>query len=301
MRKMASLKVEGAITAMVTPFDNESGEIDVEGLKQNVEFQIANGISGLVPCGTTGESPTLSHDEHDEVIELTVKAAHGRVPVIAGTGSNSTQEALRLSRHAEEVGADAVLVVSPYYNKPTQEGLYRHFKAIAESISIPVVIYNIQSRTGVNVETSTLQQLSQIRNIIAVKEASGNMAQMMDVINQLPPTFSVVSGDDNLTLPLMALGGRGVISVISNLLPKKVSELCAAGLKGDFATARKIHYELLPIFKAAFLETNPIPIKAAMNLAGMPAGPVRMPLCEMQEANYDKLRAVLVKMGVVKG
>ncbi len=298
---MAAVKIEGAITAMVTPFDSETGKIDVEGLNRNVEFQIANGISGLVPCGTTGESPTLSHDEHDEVIELTVKAARGRVPVIAGTGSNSTQEALRLSKHAEEVGADAVLVVSPYYNKPTQEGLYRHFKAIAESISIPVVVYNIQGRTGVNVETSTLARLSKVNGIIAVKEASGSLPQMMDVISQLPPAFSVVSGDDNLTLPLLALGGRGVISVVSNLLPRKVSDLCAAGLKGDLATARKIHFELLPIFKAAFIETNPIPIKAAMNLAGLPAGPVRMPLCEMQSANYEKLKAVLQQMGVVKG
>ncbi|MBI2550412.1 4-hydroxy-tetrahydrodipicolinate synthase [Candidatus Woesearchaeota archaeon] len=295
-----NVRIEGAMTAMVTPF-TEDGKLDVEGLRKNVEFQIANGISGLIPCGTTGESPTLSHDEHDLVIEETVKAARGRVLVIAGTGSNSTQEALRLSKHAEEAGADAVLVVSPYYNKPTQEGLYRHFKAIAESISIPVVVYNIQGRTGVNIETATLARMAQsCSNIIAVKEASGNVAQMMDVLEQLPKTFSVVSGDDNMTMPLMALGGRGVISVVSNLIPKKVSDMCAAALKGDFAAARKLHFEMLPLFKAAFIETNPIPIKAAMSLAGLPSGPVRMPLCEMQPTNLDKLKAALQKMGVLK-
>ncbi len=300
MDSKTNIRMEGAMTAMVTPF-TEDGRLDVEGLRKNIEFQIANGISGLVPCGTTGESPTLSHDEHDLVIGETVKAASGRVPVIAGTGSNSTQEALRLSKHAEEAGVDAVLVVSPYYNKPTQEGLYRHFKAIAESVSIPVVVYNIQGRTGVNIETATLARMVQsCSNIIAVKEASGNVAQMMDVLEQLPKAFSVVSGDDNLTLPLMSLGGRGVISVVSNLIPKKVSDMCTAALKGDFAAARKLHFEMLPLFKTAFIETNPIPIKVAMNLAGLPAGPVRMPLCEMQPANLDKLKAVLQKMGLLK-
>jgi 4-hydroxy-tetrahydrodipicolinate synthase len=294
-----ALKIEGAITAMVTPFKN--GEVDYEGLKQNVLFQIKNGISGLVPLGTTGESPTISDDEREQIIKTVVATAAKKVPVIVGTGTNSTEHSIKLSREAEKLGADAVLVVSPYYNKPTQEGLYRHFKAIAESISIPVVVYNIMGRTGVNIETPTLLRMSQVKGIIAVKEASGNLAQMMDVLDQLPKTFSVVSGDDNLTLPLLSIGGRGVISVVSNLLPRKVSDLCAAGMKGDFATARKIHFELLPIFKAAFIETNPIPIKAAMDMAGMPAGPVRMPLCEMQPANFDKLKAVLVKMGVVKG
>ncbi len=295
-----AVRIGGAITAMVTPF-TESGELDVEGLKRNVKFQIDNGISGLVPLGTTGESPTVSDDERETVIKAVVAAAAGKVPVIVGTGTNSTAHSIELSRQAEELGADAVLVVSPYYNKPTQEGLYRHFKAIAESIKIPVVVYNIQGRTAVNIETATLVRMAQsCSNIIAVKEASGNLAQMMDVLDQLPKTFSVVSGDDNLTLPLMALGGRGVISVVSNLIPKKVSDMCAAGLRGDFATARKLHFEMLPLFKAAFIETNPIPIKAAMSMAGMPAGPARLPLCEMQPANADKLRAVLNKMGLAK-
>ncbi|MBI2549946.1 4-hydroxy-tetrahydrodipicolinate synthase [Candidatus Woesearchaeota archaeon] len=299
MGSKANVRVEGAITAMVTPF-TESGELDIEGLKRNVEFQIANGISGLVPLGTTGESPTVSDEERETVIKAVVAAAAGRVSVIIGTGTNSTEHSIELSQQAEELGADAVLVVSPYYNKPTQEGLYRHFKAIAEAVSIPVIVYNIQGRTGVNIETATLARMAQVPNIIAVKEASGNLAQMMDVIDQLPKTFSVVSGDDNLTLPLMSLGGRGVISVVSNLIPGKVSGMCAAALKGDFAAARRLHYEMLPLFKAAFIETNPIPIKAAMNMAGMPAGPVRMPLCEMQPANADKLKAVLQKMGILK-
>ncbi|HLD96834.1 MAG TPA: 4-hydroxy-tetrahydrodipicolinate synthase [Candidatus Nanoarchaeia archaeon] len=297
--KAKDVRIEGAITAMVTPFA-ESGELDVEGLKSNVKFQVDNGISGLVPLGTTGESPTISDEERETVIKVVVAASAGRVPVIVGTGTNSTVHSVELSRQAEELGADAVLVVSPYYNKPTQEGLYRHFKAIAESISIPVVVYNIQGRTAVNIETSTLQRLSQVSNIIAVKEASGSLAQMMDVLEQLPKSFSVVSGDDNLTLPLMALGGRGVISVVSNLLPRKVSDMCAAASKGDFAAARRLHFEMLPFFKAAFIETNPVPIKAAMKMAGMAAGPVRLPLCELQPASFDKLAAVLQKMGVLK-
>jgi len=293
------VKVEGAITAMITPFA-EGGGLDVEGLRENVNFQIGNSISGLVPLGTTGESPTISDDERETVIRTVVAAAAGRVPVIVGTGTNSTKHSIELSRQAAALGADAVLVVSPYYNKPTQEGLYRHFKAIAESIRLPVVVYNIQGRTGVNIETATLQRMALVKNIIAVKEASGNVSQMMDVLDQLPGSFSVVSGDDNLTLPLMSLGGRGVISVVSNLVPGKVSAMCAAALKGDFAAARRLHFEMLPLFKAAFIETNPIPIKAAMGMAGLPAGPVRMPLCEMQPANLEKLRAVVKKMGLVK-
>ena len=269
-------------------------------LRENVNFQIGNSISGLVPLGTTGESPTISDDERETVIRTVVAAAAGRVPVIVGTGTNSTKHSIELSRQAAALGADAVLVVSPYYNKPTQEGLYRHFKAIAESIRLPVVVYNIQGRTGVNIETATLQRMALVKNIIAVKEASGNVSQMMDVLDQLPGSFSVVSGDDNLTLPLMSLGGRGVISVVSNLVPGKVSAMCAAALKGDFAAARRLHFEMLPLFKAAFIETNPIPIKAAMGMAGLPAGPVRMPLCEMQPANLEKLRAVVKKMGLVK-
>lgn len=295
-----TVKIEGAITAMVTPFDFESGAVDVEGLKKNVEFQISNGISGLVPLGTTGESPTITEEERELVIKTVVAAASKRVPVIVGTGTNSTEHTIELSQQAEELGADAVLVVSPYYNKPSQEGLYRHFKAVAESISIPVVVYNIQGRTGVNIETATLQRMAQVKNIVAVKEASGNLAQMMDVISQLPKDFSVVSGDDNLTLPLMSLGGRGVISVVSNLLPGKVSGLCAAAASGDFVTARRLHFELLPIFKAAFIEVNPVPIKEAMNLCELPAGPVRLPLCEMQPANREKLKAVIQNMGLAK-
>ncbi len=294
-----NVRIEGAITAMVTPF-SQDGSLDVEGLKRNVRFQVENGISGLVPLGTTGESPTVSDGERETVVKAVVAAAGGKAPVIVGTGTNSTAHSIELSRQAEELGADAVLVVSPYYNKPTQEGLFRHFRAVAESVRIPVVVYNIQGRTGVNIETVTLRRMAEVPNIIAVKEASGNLAQMMDVLDQLPKSFSVVSGDDNLTLPLMSLGGRGVISVVSNLIPRKVSDMCAAASKGDFASARRIHFELLPFFKAAFIETNPIPIKAAMGMAGLPAGPVRLPLCELQPASLEKLKAVVKSMGLAR-
>lgn len=296
---IANVKIEGAITAMVTPFTSD-GKVDLNGLKENVAFQIKSGISGLVPLGTTGESPVISDSEREQIVRAVVSAAGGKVPVIVGTGTNSTEHSIELSRQAERLGADAVLVVSPYYNKPSQEGLFRHFKAIAGSIKIPVVVYNIQGRTAVNIETATLARMAQVPNIIAVKEASGNIGQMMEVLDQLPKTFSVVSGDDNLTFPLMALGGRGVISVVSNLIPRKVSDMCAAAAKGDFATARRLHFEMLPIFKAAFIETNPVPIKAAMTLAGMAAGPVRLPLCELQPSNHDKLKAVLQNLGLVK-
>jgi 4-hydroxy-tetrahydrodipicolinate synthase len=293
------LKLEGCMTAMVTPFDSKM-EVDYEGLRANVRFQIDNGVKALVPLGTTGESPTIREEERKKIIEAVVAEARGRVPVIVGTGTNSTHSTMEHTREAEDLGADAALVVSPYYNKPTQEGLYRHFEAVSKSARIPIIIYNIQGRTGVNIETPTLMRLAKLHNIAAVKEASGSVAQMMDVIDQKPKEFAVLSGDDNLTLPLIGMGGRGVISVVSNLLPKRVSGMVDAALSGDMERARKMHYELMPIFKGAFVETNPIPIKAAMKLSGMPSGGLRLPLCEMQQQNLDKLRQVLLKYKELK-
>ena len=231
------MELSGVYTAIITPF-KEDGSLDEETLKKLIDFNIEKGISGIVPCGTTGESPTLSHEEHDKVIELTVQHVNKRVPVIAGTGSNCTAEAIRLTKHAEEVGVDAALVVNPYYNKPTQEGLYRHFKAVADSVKIPIVVYNIQGRTGVNVETPTLIRLAKdCSNIVAVKEASGNMEQMKDVIAQKPEGFSVLSGDDGIALELIKNGGNGVISVASNLVPDKMSEMVKLALDGNFEEA----------------------------------------------------------------
>ncbi len=286
------MKFQGCITAMVTPL-KETGEVDYEGLRRNVDFQTRHGVSGLVPLGTTGESPTIHDDERDKIIRTVAEQANGRVPVIVGTGTNSTEKTIKYTRQAKSLGADAVLIVSPYYNKPTQEGLYQHFSAVATAVDIPIIVYNIQGRTGVNIETATLKRMAEHRNIVAVKEASGNLSQMMDVLNELPAEFTVISGDDNLTLPLLSLGGMGVISVVSNLLPDKVSSMVKYGLEGDFEAARQIHFELLPFFKAAFIETNPIPIKAAMNMKGLPAGPCRLPLVKLSPQNEDKLRRVV--------
>lgn len=290
---------KGAITAIVTPF-KENGDLDLEALRDLVKFQIKNNIDGIVPCGTTGESPTLNYEEHQEVIEVVIDAAKGKFPVIAGTGSNSLHEALEMTKKAAEAGANATLQVCPYYNKPTQEGLYRHFSAIAKAVDIPIIIYNIQGRTAVNMETSTLARLAkEYSNIVGVKEASGNVAQMMDVLNELPKNFTVLSGDDNLTLPLMALGGKGVISVASNIIPKEMHDLCKNALNGDFEEAKKIHYELLQLFKGIFIETNPIPIKAALAMKGMIKEAYRLPMCEMKAENKEKLRKILIDLKII--
>jgi 4-hydroxy-tetrahydrodipicolinate synthase len=265
----------------------------LEALRENVRFQIENGVHGLVPLGTTGESPTIREEERKLIIKTVVDEVNSKIPVIVGTGTYSTEEAVRLSKEAQDLGADGLLVVAPYYNKPTQEGLYLHFKAISEAVDLPIIVYNIPGRTGVNVEVQTLVRLSQFDNIVAVKEASGNLAQVMDIIEALGDRITVLSGDDNLTLPIMALGGKGVISVISNLLPKPMVEFVEAALKGDFKKAKELHYHLLPLFKAAFIETNPIPIKTMMNLVGMKAGPCRLPLCNMQPHNLEKVKKIL--------
>ncbi len=290
---------KGAITAIVTPF-KENGDLDLESLRKLVDFQIKNKIDGIVPCGTTGESPTLDYEEHHKVIEIVIDAAKGKAPVIAGTGSNSTREAIEMTKKAAEAGADASLQVCPYYNKPTQEGLYRHFSAIAKAVDIPIIIYNIQGRTAVNLETSTLARLAKEHsNIIGVKEASGNVAQMMEVVNELPKSFTVLSGDDNLALPLMALGGKGVISVASNIIPNEMHELTELALNGDFESAGKLHYQLLPLFKGIFIETNPIPIKAALAMKGMIKEVYRLPMCEMKPENKEKLRQILKDLKIV--
>lgn len=290
---------QGVYTAITTPFKAD-GNLDVESLKKLVDFQINGGVSGIVPCGTTGESPTLSEEEHSKVIETVVKLAKGKCQVIAGTGSNSTVHAVHLTKNAEKLGADACLVVSPYYNKPTQEGLYQHFKKIADSTKLPIVVYNIQGRTGVNIETATLMRLAKdCKNIVSVKEASGNLAQMMDVIAQKPANFDVLSGDDNLTLPLMCLGGKGVISVASNIAPKQMVEMCNVALKGNYEKAAELHYQLLPLFKVIFVETNPIPIKAALAMKGIIQEAYRLPLCKMQDANKEKLKKVLQDLKLI--
>ena len=290
---------QGSFVAMVTPFRN--GEVDEAKLRELVEFHVTNGTDGLIPCGTTGESPTLSHDEHHRVVELVIEAARGRIRVVAGTGSYSTSDAIEMTKHAERAGAAGALVVNPYYNKPTQEGLYRHFRAVAESVSIPILVYNIQGRTAINVETDTMARLARdVKNVVGVKEASGSLDQMSQVIAACGPDFSVLSGDDNITLPLLAIGGSGVVSVIANIVPRETADLVHAALDGDWKRARDLHYRLFPLARAAFLETNPIPIKEAMAMAGMIEPEFRLPMCRMSDANREKLRAILKSYSLVK-
>jgi 4-hydroxy-tetrahydrodipicolinate synthase len=285
---------------MVTPFD-KNGKVDEDGLRANVKFQIKKGIHGLVPVGTTGECSTLSYEEHNRVIEVVVDAVKGKVPVLAGTGSNSTWEALMLTKHAKEIGADGALLVVPYYNKPTQAGLYAHFKKIAEEVDIPQVIYNIPSRTGVNMLPETMAKLAKLKNVVGVKEASGDMKQVAKIIELTRgQDFSVISGNDSDTLPIMKLGGVGVISVASNIVPDKVVRLVKSSRSGDVKTAEKIDRELSPLYRALFIETNPGPVKMAMNWMGMAAGGLRLPLVEMEPENQQKLRKVLVDMKLVR-
>lgn len=288
---------KGSLVALVTPFKN--GNLDENKLRDLVEFQVKNGTSGIVPCGTTGESATLTLDEHIKVIEITVKAAKKQVPVIAGTGSNSTEEAIALTRHAKELGADACLHVSPYYNRPTQKGLYQHFKKIAESVDIPIILYNIASRTGVNIEPETVAKLSEIKNIVGIKEASGSLEQISRIVSLVGDKMCVLSGDDALTLPVMAIGGTGVISVAANIVPADVANMCKAFENKDIEIARKLHYKLLPLVKSLFIETNPIPIKTAMSLIGMIELDLRLPLTTMEESNLKKLKIALRNYGLL--
>lgn len=286
----------GAITALISPF--RDGELDAQRLKDHVNRQIDQGIEGLVPCGTTGESPTLSHEEHERVIDLTVEAAAGRVPVIAGAGSNSTAEALRLSRHARAAGADATLQVTGYYNKPSQEGMYRHFMAIADAVELPIVLYNIPGRCVVGMTPQTIARLAEHPNIVAVKEATGSMDSASEIARSCDLT--ILSGDDSLTLPLMSVGATGVISVLANLLPARIRALTDAGLAHDFATARQIHGELFPLFSACLkLAVNPVPIKTAMAQAGLDSGEVRLPLVGLDDTGREQMRAQLQGLGVI--
>jgi 4-hydroxy-tetrahydrodipicolinate synthase len=288
----------GVYTAIITPFKN--GRVDYEAFGALIESQYKNGINGIVPCGTTGESPTLSYEEHEEVIEFAVKAAKGRMKVLAGTGSNSTDEAIHFTQFAKKAGCDGALVVSPYYNKPTQKGLYLHFKKIADTVDIPIVIYNIAGRTAVNIEPSTLQKLCKdCKNIVGVKESSGSLEQM-SMTKFLCSGIDMLSGDDALTLPLMAVGGTGVISVVSNIAPVEVVALVKAFEKGDIKEAIKMHYKLFPLVKAMFVETNPIPVKTAASILGICALELRLPMCEMEEANKSKLEKAMKDFGLLK-
>jgi len=288
----------GCGTALVTPFLRDLS-LDEETLRKLVQRQIEAGINFLVPCGTTGESPTLSRAEHLRVVEITLEEAHGKVPVVAGAGGYNTQEVIELARELEHMGANGLLSVTPYYNKPTQEGLYQHYKAIASGTRLPIIVYSVQGRTGVNVEPSTLARLSQIENIVAVKEASGNIGQMANVLHEVPSTFDVLSGDDAITIPLMALGGRGIISEIANQIPGEMTQLAQACLRGDFDTARKIQARFLPLMNVNFVESNPIPVKASMGLMGLLDPNFRLPLVPPSAANLSKIESTLETAGLL--
>lgn len=291
--------IHGSLVAIVTPFKN--GKIDEDALKKLIDFQIENGTHGIVPCGTTGESPTLTHEEHEYVIELTVKAVNKRVPVVAGTGSNSTKEAIRLTRFAEEVGVDAALLVAPYYNKPTQEGLYLHFKQIASQVKIPLILYNIPGRSVVNIQPETVARLAKdCPNIIGIKEASGSLVQASRIFGLCGRDFLLLSGEDSLNFPLMCIGARGFITVTANVTPRDVADLYNHYAAGDIDRARDLHYKLLPLNEALFLETNPIPVKAALSMMDKIAYEYRYPLCRMSEKYYEELRGALVGYGLVE-
>ncbi|MCM8763251.1 MAG: 4-hydroxy-tetrahydrodipicolinate synthase [Candidatus Omnitrophica bacterium] len=290
---------KGSIVAIVTPFKDD--KVDEAVFRKLIEFHIKNGTSGIVPCGTTGESATLSFEEHNRVIEITVEQVKKRVPVIAGTGSNSTAEAVMLTKHAAKVGADASLQVSPYYNRPTQKGLYLHFKAVADSVDIPIILYNIASRTGVNIEPETIAKLAaDCKNIIGVKEASGSLDQMSRIKALCPEDFVLLSGDDSLTLPVLSIGGKGVISVVANIVPADVAGLISEFEKGHIQKAQTLHYKLLPLVKAMFIETNPIPVKTAMGLLGMCEPDLRLPMSPLSDENLEKLKKALKDYGLLK-
>jgi 4-hydroxy-tetrahydrodipicolinate synthase len=292
----------GAFTALVTPM-TESGDIDYEGFRKLVQFQIAEGIDGIVPLGTTGENPTLDESEEDKIIEIAVKEAGGKIPVIVGAGSNDTKSMLRYVERARKMGADGALVVTPYYNKPNNDGLLRHFEAAA-GVGIPIIVYNIASRTGINIPTALMEKISRFPNIAGVKESSGDINQVGDVIREIAipskGNFSVLSGDDAFTLPLISLGGDGVISVIANLLPAKIKALAKAALEGKYEEARTLHYEVLPFIKAAFVETNPVPIKQALTWKDLPAGPARLPLGKLSPASEAILKKVMIDVGILE-
>ncbi len=295
---------QGSIVALVTPFKN--GEVDEKKLCELVEWHISEGTDALLPCGTTGESPTLSYEEHNKVIEIVVKQARKRIPVIGGTGTNSTSESLLLSEHAKNVGCDALLLIVPYYNKPTQEGMYQHFKTIAEKVKMPVIVYNIPGRTSANLEPQTFVRLvKDCEYIVGIKEASGSVEQVSQIYSLLlqeglENKVSILSGDDSMTYPIMCLGGKGVISVLANILPKKMHEFTHLMLDKKFEEAKRLHYELYPLMKAMFIETNPIPVKTAMEMMGLCSSELRLPMTQMSTENKEKLRKILAKYKLVK-
>jgi 4-hydroxy-tetrahydrodipicolinate synthase len=283
----------------VTPFRN--GKIDRKALEELVSFHLKNGTSAIVPCGTTGESATLSYQEHEEVIKIVVEKTEGKIPVIAGTGSNSTWEAIKLTKFAKDINAQGALLICPYYNKPTQRGLYQHFKAIAEEVDIPLILYNIPSRTGINISPETIAQLARdFKNIVGVKEASGSLDQMLAIKNLAPEEFLLISGDDVLTLPILSIGGVGVISVLANILPREVEEVIRKFEAGEIESARELHLKLYPLIKTMFIETNPIPIKTAMSMLGMISEEFRLPMSEISPQNRERLREMLIKYGLLK-
>lgn len=288
---------KGSIVAIVTPF--KDGKVDEESYRQLIEFQIENGTSAIVPCGTTGESATLNVDEHARVIDIAVEAVNNRVPVIAGTGGNSTSEAIELTEHAKKVGADATLQVTPYYNKPTQEGLYQHFKAIAKAVPLPQVLYNVPSRTSVNMLPETVARLAELPEVVAIKEASGNIGQMADIVRLAGDKITLLSGDDNLTLPVLSIGGAGVVSVAANIVPRDTADLVKAWEEGRIDEAKGFFYKLLPLCQAMFFETNPIPVKTSLGLMGKIQDEMRLPLYPMAPANLEKLKKALSEYGLI--
>jgi 4-hydroxy-tetrahydrodipicolinate synthase len=286
---------EGVFPAIITPF-KEDYSFDKEGLRENIEFLQEAGIAGIVPCGTTGESATLTFEEHKQVVEAAVDCA--KVPVIAGTGSNNTKEALDLTRHAADAGADAALLITPYYNKPNDRGMFEHFKTIAEKCDIPIILYNVPKRTGIDLKPDMVAKLSRVKNIVGIKEASGSLSQVSSIIEQTSESgFVLLSGDDDLTLPIISLGGAGVVSVVANVAPKKTVALVEAAAAGRMEDARRIHYELAPLVRAMFLETNPIPVKTAYRLMGLAAGPLRLPLAPMASEKEKQLAEMLDRLG----
>ena len=288
---------EGIFTALITPF--RGGSVDEPALRELVERQVAAGLDGVVPCGSTGESATLSHAEHCRVVELTVEAAKGRIQVIAGTGSNNTQESIELTAHAKRAGADGALLISPYYNKPTQEGLVAHYAEIARQTDFPLLAYNIPGRTASNILPSTLARLAEIEQVVGVKEACGDIVQISEVVAACPSDFSVLSGDDAMTLPLMAVGGKGLIATSSNVAPAQMLALVRAAAAGEFDRARALHYELMPLFDVLFCETNPIPVKAAVAMLGLCNDEVRLPLTPLTQANRERVQGVLKELGIL--
>ncbi len=287
----------GSLVAIVTPFKN--GAFDETAYRELIEFQIANGTHGIVPCGTTGESATLSHEEHERVVAFTVEVVNRRVPVIAGTGSNATDEAIAFTAHAKRAGADGALLITPYYNKPTQEGLYQHYAAVAQAVDLPLILYNIPGRTSVNMTPATIARIAKLGNVVGIKEGSGSLGQVSDIIHQCDDDFTVLSGDDSLTLPMMALGAKGVITVTANVAPKDMAALVTAALAGNFAEARASHFKLASLFSALFYETNPIPVKEALAMMNKIEPEFRLPLTPLSSDNRERLRQVMKDTGLI--